>query len=184
MDLGLSDASLYYYRMTNFMECCESIPELGKNMENGINIDPITLSMDEFQVAGDSVEDEASPPFKNLHIRVRNQVVADGLDRALDWEKAGYDMPPLEWHENIQRLTNPSPEDNDLPILLDCRNNYETAVGKFVGAESLNTENFRESWDVLKERLAETPKDAPIMTVSFTTVFADKHVYTHSYDVS
>jgi len=31
-------------------------------------------------------------------------------------------------------------------------------------AEPLNTENFRESWDVLKERLRDVPKDAPIMT--------------------
>jgi predicted O-methyltransferase YrrM/rhodanese-related sulfurtransferase len=51
-----------------------------------------------------------------------------------------------------------------VPILLDCRNAYETDVGIFEGAEPLGTDSFRESWDVLKERLADTPKDAPIMT--------------------
>jgi predicted sulfurtransferase len=51
-----------------------------------------------------------------------------------------------------------------LPIVLDCRNKYETDVGIFEGAEPLGTDNFRESWDVLKERLSDTPKDAPIMT--------------------
>lgn len=38
--------------MSNFMECCKSIPELGEYMENGINIDPITLTMEEFGTAG------------------------------------------------------------------------------------------------------------------------------------
>ena len=169
--MNCPDLSQNLNSMSNFMECCNSIPELGKNMENGINIDPIPLSMEEFRVAGDSDNNEPTPPFKNLHIRVRKQVVADGLDKALDWEKAGYDMPPLEWHKNVQRLQNPSLDKKDLPILLDCRNDYETAVGKFIGAEPLNTVNFRESWDVLKERLADTPKDAPIMTVSLNTLF-------------
>ena len=74
-------------------------------------------------------------------------------------------MPPLEWHEKLKeaREKRESGEEN-VPLILDCRNNYETDVGRFEGAEPLDTENFRESWDVLKERLADTPKDAPIMT--------------------
>ena len=35
------------------MECCMQIPELGVHMENGINIDPIPLTVEEFAVAGD-----------------------------------------------------------------------------------------------------------------------------------
>mmetsp|Transcript_18327 Transcript_18327/g.27217 ORF Transcript_18327/g.27217 Transcript_18327/m.27217 type:complete len:647 (-) Transcript_18327:37-1977(-) len=151
--------------LPNFMECCNSIPQLGVHMENGVNIDPIALTMEEFNKAG-SEGDKVSPPFKNLHIRVRNQVVADGLDKPLDWQKAGYDMPPLEWHEKVKGLAESadSPDDPSRPILLDCRNTYETEVGRFVEAEPLNTENFRDSWDVLKDRLQDTPKDAPIMT--------------------
>ena len=48
--------------------------------------------------------------------------------------------------------------------MLDCRNKYETGVGRFVGAEPLNTENFRESFDVLSERLKDVDKSKPIMT--------------------
>jgi predicted sulfurtransferase len=33
---------------------------------------------------------QPAPPFKTLHVRVRSQVVADGLDDPLDWDKAGY----------------------------------------------------------------------------------------------
>ena len=39
--------------LQNFMDCCATVPELGSYMENGINIDPIPLSMEEFSVAGE-----------------------------------------------------------------------------------------------------------------------------------
>ncbi len=113
------------------------------------------------------------PPFKNLHIRVRQQIVADGLDKPLDWENAGYDMPPVEWHQKLKeardgRESNDVGEDGEsdkkVPIIFDCRNDYETAVGKFEGAIPLNTTNFRDSWEVLGEQLKDAPKDAPIMT--------------------
>jgi predicted sulfurtransferase len=154
--------------LPNFMECCRSMPELGQYMENDINIDPKPLTQGEFAVAGVPVNGKQAPPFRNLHVRVRKQVVADGLDKSLDWQSAGYDMPPLEWHEKLkearEKMKESSNSKNDIPILLDCRNTYETDVGIFEGAEPLGTESFRESWDVLKERLADTPKDAPIMT--------------------
>ena len=143
--------------LQNFIAACHSVPELGAYMENGINVDPIPIPNDAFRVAGVPINGKEAPPFSALHIRIRNQVVADGLDRALDWQSAGYDMPPLEWHAKLQQKS-------DDTVLLDCRNTFETDVGKFVGAEPLQTESFRDSWKVLKERLKDTPKDAPIMT--------------------
>jgi predicted sulfurtransferase len=152
--------------LNNFMDCCRSVPELGKHMENDINIDPLPLSLEEFAVAGVPVNGKPAPPFRNLHVRVRTQIVADGLDKSLDWQSAGYDMPPMEWHEQLKQAREKRGQgaNEGVPILLDCRNDYETDVGIFDGAEPLGTESFRESWDVLKNRLAETPKDAPIMT--------------------
>jgi predicted sulfurtransferase len=155
--------------LPNFMDCCRSVPELGQYMENDINIDPKPLSQEEFSVAGVPINGKPAPPFRNLHIRVRTQVVADGLDKSLNWQSAGYDMPPLEWHEQLKRAREAKNEtsrddDSEMPVLLDCRNNYETDVGIFEGAEPLGTDSFRDSWDVLKNRLADTPKDAPIMT--------------------
>jgi predicted sulfurtransferase len=153
--------------LENFRDCCRSIPQLGSYMENDINIDPQPLSRDEFAVAGVPINGKPAPPFRNLHVRVRTQVVADGLERPLDWQSAGYDMPPLEWHEKLKEARekrNQQQDGSNVPILLDCRNTYETNVGIFDGAEPLGTASFRESWDVLKERLADTPKDAPIMT--------------------
>ena len=152
--------------LSRFLECCTLGPEkggelshvLGSYMENGINIDPIAVDMKEFQ---------KKPAFKNLHIRVRSQIVADGFVKPLDWQSAGYDMPPLEWHQKLKeaREAQEKGEENaPLPIVLDCRNDYETQVGKFELAEPLDTENFRDSWDVLKDRLKDVPKDAPVMT--------------------
>lgn len=150
--------------LENFMQCCRSVSELGEWMENGVNVDPKPLSVEEFSTAGVPVNGKPAPPFRNLHIRVRNQVVADGLDKPLDWQSAGYDMPPLEWHEKLKEAREQQEAGlSEAPILLDCRNKYETDVGRFELAEPLGTENFRESWDVIKERLADTPKDAPIM---------------------
>ncbi len=167
--------------LSAFLRCC-SIPSptspddalvdgdvelssvLGRHVENGINVDPVPVNSTAFA---------SDPPFRNLHVRVRAQIVADGLDAPLDWQGAGYDMPPLEWHRRLKEARDAARYDGDddgastpqpLPIVLDCRNNYETQVGKFELAEPLGTENFRESWDVLRERLRDVPKDAPIMT--------------------
>jgi predicted O-methyltransferase YrrM/rhodanese-related sulfurtransferase len=75
-------------------------------------------------------------------------------------------MPALEWHQKLKEAKEKQDRGEADPgiTLLDCRNTYETDVGRFEGAEPLNTENFRESWDALKERLKDTPRDAPIMT--------------------
>ena len=105
---------------------------------------------------------------------MRHQIVADGLDRPLNWQSAGYDMPPMEWHRilrdrSLAKLAGNNNRDDDErqrddPLILDCRNKYETSVGRFDGAEPLNTENFRDTWDILKEKLKVSPKDKPIMT--------------------
>lgn len=77
-------------------------------------------------------------------------------------------MPAMEWHQRIKDEMNRrqlGKEENDSAVtILDCRNTYETDIGRFLGSEPLATETFRDSWDALKERLADTPKDAPIMT--------------------
>jgi predicted sulfurtransferase/predicted O-methyltransferase YrrM len=77
-------------------------------------------------------------------------------------------MPPLEWHQKLkeenERRERGQQEFGESIRLLDCRNLYETDVGRFEGAEPLDTHTFRDSWDALKERLADTPKDAPLFT--------------------
>ena len=112
------------------------------------------------------------------------------MDTPLNWQNAGYDMPPLEWHRRLKEAKKQAQEEEEriasfgddnnnivslstnkeqqqqqlLPIVLDCRNEYETQVGKFDLAEPLGTTNFRDTWDVLKDKLKDIPKNAPIMT--------------------
>ncbi len=75
-------------------------------------------------------------------------------------------MPPMEWHKKLKeaREMKNNGDDAEAPLIFDCRNDYETSVGIFEGAEPLDTENFRDSWDVFKDKLKDTPKDTPIMT--------------------
>eukprot|EP00934_Nitzschia_sp_Nitz4_P004139 Nitzschia sp. Nitz4//scaffold108_size72880//66205//68919//NITZ4_005830-RA/size72880-processed-gene-0.45-mRNA-1//1//CDS//3329532714//4129//frame0 len=154
--------------LSNFMDCCRSILELGEYMENDINIDPKPIPMDEFPFAGVPLNGHPAPPFRNLHVRVRSQIVADGLDKSFDWQSAGYDCPPLEWHDRLKAMKEKRSSRNGTsaaegPVLLDCRNSYESDIGTFEGFEPLNTENFRESWDILEKRLENLPKDTEIM---------------------
>ena len=128
--------------LSNFKAACETLP-----LFQGLY-----LNTDHLMTRQDF---EESQPFKNLHVRVREQIVADGFKESLDWEKAGKEMPPMKWHEELNNPNN---------IVLDCRNSYESDVGIFDGAIPLNTTFFRESWDALDEILKDKPKDTPIMT--------------------
>jgi len=101
-----------------------------------------------------------------LHVRAREQILSDGFgdgeSGSLDWSRAGQEMHALEWH---RRLSAAPDQDTEVrPVVLDCRNSYESEVGLFEGAVPLNTTFFRESWPVLEEMLRDTPKDAPILT--------------------
>lgn len=127
--------------LSNFKEACQGFEFLTRVL---INTDH-TLTRREF---------EQTLPFDALHIRVRDKIVSDGLE-PLNWEQSGQEMESLEWHN---RLSDPK------AIVLDCRNSYESDVGRFDGAIPLNTTFFRESWDALDEILKDVPKDAPLLT--------------------
>jgi predicted sulfurtransferase len=84
-------------------------------------------------------------------------VLTDGLPAPLDWRNAGRDLPAAAWHAELASL----PTD---AVVLDCRNDFESALGSFAQAEPLGTQAFSQSWDALRSRLASTPRDAPIYT--------------------
>lgn len=128
--------------LSNFFEVCRKIPIFE---DQYFNVDH-TLTVEKFNEL---------KPFKSLHIRVRNQALADGLAEKLDLTRSGIEISPLEWHNTIG---------NPKAVILDCRNSYESDVGKFQNATPLNTTYFRESWNALDDILRDTPKDTPIMT--------------------
>jgi hypothetical protein len=38
--------------LENFQKCCYATPEMGNHIENGINVDPVPLTIEEFAEAG------------------------------------------------------------------------------------------------------------------------------------
>lgn len=105
----------------------------------------------------DRVVHRSEQPFEKLNVRAREKVLADGFQKSLDWNKAGKEVSAEEWHRLVQ-------EQSDDVILLDCRNKYESDVGRFEGAEPLNTQTFRESWDHLEKRLEHEDRNKKILT--------------------
>ena len=75
------------------------------------------------------------------------QVLSDGLPTALDWGRAGKELTPREWHGAVQ-----ADGEGRRPLMLDCRNLYESEVGSFEGAEPVGTLTFSETWETLRSR--------------------------------
>lgn len=96
-------------------------------------------------------------PFKTLHVRPREKILADGLDESLDWNKSGEEVSPEKWHQAIR-------DSSQNTLVLDCRNDYESSVGRFEGAEPLNTRTFRETWEELEKRLQNEDRGKRILT--------------------
>ena len=110
---------------------------------------------------GKVVEPEAGGlAFKKLLVKRRAKILSDGFDTPLDWERAGRELSPKEWHaallrrEKLQRGSDAPAKAADAaagsamgggegsaeggaaaaPLLIDCRNDYESSVGSFSGA--------------------------------------------------
>lgn len=105
----------------------------------------------------DCIVQKDAQPFEKLHVRPREKILADGLPSPLNWTAAGREVPAAEWHELVK-------DKSKNVVLLDCRNDYESDVGRFDGAEALNTKTFKETWEKLEHRLDGIKKDTPILT--------------------
>ena len=123
----------------------------------GINaqMNVVTASWSEFdawvqaqpELAGISykiaVEEGKVPSFFKLTIKVKDKIVADGLDdTSFDVTSTGAYLTAAELNEYI---TDPD------AVVIDMRNNYESEVGHFEGAITPNVVTFR-------EELAKTPE--------------------------
>jgi len=82
-------------------------------------------------------ESEAEFPFLKLKIKVRDKILADGLnDTTFDVTNRGKHLKASEFNELI---------DDPNTILIDMRNHYETEVGHFKGAITPDVDTFRDS---------------------------------------
>ena len=89
--------------------------------------------------------------FLKLKIKVRNKIVADGLnDDAFDVTDKGVHLNASEFNT----LTN-----QDDTIVVDMRNHYESEIGHFEGAITPDVDTFRDSLPIIEEDLAEHKED-------------------------
>ena len=89
--------------------------------------------------------------FLKLKIKVRDKIVADGLDDdSFDVKNKGVHLNAAEFNS----LT--SAEDT---ILVDMRNHYESEIGHFEGAITPDVDTFRDSLPIIEKDLAAHKSD-------------------------
>ncbi len=124
-------------------------PETERYME-ALRADPRTRGI-EFKV-----DPASGHAFKRLSVKFRPEIVTLGLgeDDVDPNELTGQRLSPREWAEAMQ---------NGDVVILDGRNNYESAVGRFKGAICPDVEHFRDFPAWIRENLAEM-KDRKVLT--------------------
>jgi len=90
-----------------------------------------------------AIEEDLS--FWKLTIKVRKQIVADGLpEDEYDVTQVGTHLSPEEFHEALDR---------DDVVVVDMRNHYESRVGRFEKAICPDSDTFREELPMVKNLL-------------------------------
>tara|TARA_B100001057_G_C22866245_1_gene956595 strand:- start:4057 stop:5100 length:1044 start_codon:yes stop_codon:yes gene_type:complete len=90
-------------------------------------------------------ESEAEFPFLKLKIKVRDKILADGLnDETFDVTKKGKHLNA----EEFNTLTN-----DPQTLLIDFRNHYESEVGYFEGAILPDVDTFRDSLPKIEKEI-------------------------------
>ncbi len=89
--------------------------------------------------------------FLKLKIKVRDKVVADGL------EDSSFDVTNKGVHVGAEKF-NALIENKDT-VLVDMRNHYESEIGHFKNALTPDVDTFRESLDIIEDDLKANKED-------------------------
>ena len=93
--------------------------------------------------------------FLKLTIKVRDKIVADGLnDETFDVTNKGIHLKAQEFNNLLE---------DPNTIVVDFRNHYESEVGHFEGAITPDVETFRESLPIIKEKLQDFTEDKNLL---------------------
>ncbi|MDX1470710.1 MAG: rhodanese-related sulfurtransferase [Flavobacteriaceae bacterium] len=93
--------------------------------------------------------------FLKLKIKVRNKIVADGLnDETFDVRDRGIHVDAKRFNELI---------DDPNTILVDMRNHYESEIGHFKNAITPDVDTFRDSLSIIEEDLKEHKEDKKLV---------------------
>ena len=92
-----------------------------------------------------------SKSFLKLTIKIRDKIVADGLDDStFDVTRIGEHLDAKGFNEMLNEKDT---------ICIDMRNHYESEIGFFKGAVKPNVDTFRESLEIIDEELNKNGKD-------------------------
>jgi len=93
--------------------------------------------------------------FLKLKVKVRNKIVADGLnDDSFDVTNKGVHVGAEKFNTLI---------DDPNTVLVDMRNHYESEIGHFKNAITPDVDTFRESLDLIEEDLKEHKEDKKLV---------------------
>jgi len=100
--------------------------------------------------------EQYSKSFLKLTIKVREKIVADGLD------DNSFDVTKIGDHLNAEQFNQMLNEDNT--VCIDMRNHYESEIGFFRRAIKPDVDTFRESLEVIDDQLEKNGKDKNYLT--------------------
>ena len=100
--------------------------------------------------------EQYSKSFLKLTIKVREKIVADGLD------DKSFDVTKIGDYLNAEQFNQMLNEDNT--VCIDMRNHYESEIGFFRRAIKPDVDTFRKSLQVIDDQLEKNGKDKNYLT--------------------
>lgn len=91
-------------------------------------------------------------PFKRYRVKIRSEIVHIGDTELFPKQQKNNHVSPEEWDAMLM---------NDDVVVIDARNEYETAIGMFQNAVDPKLKTFQEFPDYVKS--ADIPKDKKVM---------------------
>lgn len=91
-------------------------------------------------------------PFRQLRVKVREEIVTLGRPDLVPLEKDDSHLPPHEWHKWLQK---------EGIQVVDTRNDYEVEIGKFKQAIDFKISEFQEFPERVKN--SDLKKDQPVL---------------------
>lgn len=102
---------------------------------------------------------EHSRSFRALHVRIRKQLVSDGLkEGTYDLSLQPSHLHPKDWHQKLSKAR----ANGKNPIIIDMRNHYESQIGYFEGAIKPDVETFKGSMRAMNAIVKDLPKDQEV----------------------
>ena len=112
------------------------------------HLDTITFLKD---VRLNVAREQSDKSFLKLKIKVRDKIVADGLDDDT------FDVTDIGVHLNAKNFNKLL--DDSSTVLVDMRNHYESEIGHFNNAITPDVDTFRESLPIIEDDLKEHKED-------------------------